>query len=1106
ETALHFACGAGHVDIVKLLSERKANLLITDGSGNNAVYWAARQGHVPIITFLHEKGVPINISNRNGETSLHVATRYGHAHVVEHICRLGGNVDCQDDEEETPIILASWHDYSRICRILCGAGADLNIRNKEGETGLICAAQRGNAEIVQILIDNKANLDLQDKRGLSALHHACRRQQIPIATALVNAGCNINIIDSNNETPLHYASKEGVLPIVEALVAFGCRLDVRNKSEATALHLAARHGHTEITRFLCLAGLNINILDKDDRTACQLAEINGNAEIVQLLKSLSMDNRTVFMEQLTPTKQPLRRIKLKMFGSCGSGKTTLVDSLKCSFLNSFFRRNRLNSTRRLAGNRKSVVFDESEFLNTNSSKGVGVQQITCTGGGQYSVWDFAGIEMYHCVYDHFIGDFNCIHVLLFNMLDDAQQIEQHLSYWLEFLRVRISVQEPFGLNGRGAQLPKIVLIGTHADHVVDCTKSDDGDYTCERIQSLLTKVKSHYMNDFDFYEKSFLLDARAAWTQSIKNLITCFNTYKDRICQKLKSTTVFLDRCTYHIQQQWRKTYANFPVMPWSRFLDSVRQEVNPLASDEHMRELIQQLQLMGEVLYLEGDPQEDLICFDPNWLCQNILGRLLSHQRICKRQSSSNETFALSDVQTLFPEISNPLDLLQIFNAYDLCTQISINGEHEFEFPQLNFIDIMPGLWEKRSGVHYIYIGCEIHSRTLPSLLWSVFPRIQVQLRRLIMSNEFVQHGGGDDVELFQWTEGSKLVVGMIELLLTKNPPTHIELKARGQMQNREQIFYLFHDVLSLIEHVFNQMCPMLQIEHHYIASKHLYLNQTLTSNTLMIPTTRRPLGYMTSLPANDRDSASLSPSSPISIRSFSAIESKPNTSPYYRTYSPKLIVQTLMKQYAANQSSVLDGNNNPRLTIIDQHHSSDSLNSCHSTVSSKESTNITTIEFDEDLIELLCCGSDGIFSNLIMGIDLPISIFSLKTRQLLCRLFDKQDEMGRDWCLLAIALQQQHLIPQLDQDDIYQSKTDQLLEELGRKHSSLTIRTFLQKLLDIDRRDAFEVVANTCPIFQFANTNGAALPPSSIEHDQHDSHDSGIQNSNNTIASLNR
>ena len=139
-------------------------------------------------------------------------------------------------------------------------------------------------------------------------------------------------------------------------------------------------------------------------------------------------------------------------------------------------------------------------------------------------------------------------------------------------------------------------------------------------------------------------------------------------------------------------------------------------------------------------------------------------------------------------------------------------------------------------------------------------------------------------------------------------------------------------------------------------------------------------------------------------------------------------------------------------------------------------------------------------------MGIDLPISIFSLKTRQLLCRLFDKQDKMGRDWCLLAIALQQQHLIPQLDQDDMHQSKTNQLFEELGRKQSSLSIRRFLQKLIDIDRRDAFEVVTNTCPILQLANSVGAHVQSSSNEQDQHDSHDSGIQNSNNTIASLNR
>lgn len=309
-------------------------------------------------------------------------------------------------------------------------------------------------------------------------------------------------------------------------------------------------------------------------------------------------------------------------------------------------------------------------------------------------------------------------------------------------------------------------------------------------------------------------------------------------------------------------------------------------------------------MIYLEGDPHEDLICFDPNWLCQTILGRLLSHQRICKRHSSSNETFARNDIRILFPEVSEPTDLLQVFNAYDLCTQIEINGEYEFEFPQLNTIEIMSGLWEKRSGVQYVYIGCEIRCRTLSSLLWSVFPRIQVHLRRLIMSSEFVQHGGGDDVELFQWSEGSKLVVGMMEVLLTKNPPSHIELKARGQCQNREQIFYLFHDVLLLIGHVFDQMCPMIQLEHHYISAKHLHLNQMTSNlnNNLLSPssalTNRRLLMSLTSLPTFDRDS---SPSSPCSTYSspFAFPDSKPLLSPYYRTYSPKLIVQTLMQQH---------------------------------------------------------------------------------------------------------------------------------------------------------------------------------------------------------------
>lgn len=46
----------------------------------------------------------------------------------------------------------------------------------------------------------------------------------------------------------------------------------------------------------------------------------------------------MFIEQLIPTSDYLRRIKLKVLGSSGTGKTALIGSMNCSYLNSFFRR------------------------------------------------------------------------------------------------------------------------------------------------------------------------------------------------------------------------------------------------------------------------------------------------------------------------------------------------------------------------------------------------------------------------------------------------------------------------------------------------------------------------------------------------------------------------------------------------------------------------------------------------------------------------------------------------------------------------------------------------------------------------------------------------
>ncbi|CAF1223513.1 unnamed protein product [Didymodactylos carnosus] len=711
-------------------------------------------------------------------------------------------------------------------------------------------------------------------------------------------------------------------------------------------------------------------------------------------------------------------------------------------------------------------------------------------------------------------------MIVFDITDDENKCVQNLTYWLEFLRVRILIREPIGLNGQSSEMVKIILVGTHADQILNCPKDENGDYVCEKATIVFNRIKDNYQYDFDFHDKLYLLDARSAWTSNIKNVIQCFNSYKDKICEKLKPSTMFLNRCTYHLQQ-WRKTYASFPVMSWSRFVENIRTELNPLASDEHMKELVQQLQLMGEILYLEGDPHQDLVCFDPHWLCHTILGKLLTsnydikknilnniNKVKSKQQRFLNGTYSINDIQTLFPD-TDALDLLQIFCAFDLCVQYDVYGDIEYEFPQLNSVDIIPGLWEKRSGVNYVYIGCEIRCRTNNELLWPIFSRIQVQLRRLTMSHEFQQQYKNEDIELYQSRCGSKLICGMIELLFTANHPTHLELKSRGQPNERENIFYLFHEILTLIEQTYLHTCPSLQLEYHYISTKHLQLNLTPLLNLFYQNSeviSKRPLQMSTSsifitdqnLPSPTMSTYSLPFASNNNDTIFNTINQF--TSPFYYTFSPKSIIQIQMNKSHEDNSiqPVTDANNN-RKSILNDHHQIESPDDDSSSLLIKD----TTGEYQEDLIDLICCGSYDLYSNLEMGVDLSISTLSLVTRQLLCRLFDKQDSMGRDWCLLAIALSMQHLIPLLDTEDLYKSKTEQLLDELCRKRSTdANIKYLLEKFLDIDRKDAYDLVAYTCPLFKLPQIQ----PVTDQITDPHDSHDSGIQNSTNTIASINR
>ncbi|KFQ62939.1 Death-associated protein kinase 1, partial [Pelecanus crispus] len=238
----------------------------------------------------------------------------------------------------------------------------------------------------------------------------------------------------------------------------------------TPLHLAANNGILDVVRFLCLTGANVEALTSDGKTAEDLARAEQHEHVASLLARLKKDtHRGLFIQQLRHMQNPQPRIKLKLFGHSGTGKTTLVESLKCGLIRSFFRRRRprlssTNSTRfppsplsskpsvsvsitnlypgceNVSVRSRSMMFEpgltkgvleafvssahHSHFsADDQSTKAIDIQNACLHGVGDFSIWEFSGNPVYFCCYDFFAAnDPTAIHIVLFS-LEEPYEIQ-----------------------------------------------------------------------------------------------------------------------------------------------------------------------------------------------------------------------------------------------------------------------------------------------------------------------------------------------------------------------------------------------------------------------------------------------------------------------------------------------------------------------------------------------------------------------------------------------------------------------------------------------------------------------------------------------------------
>ena len=127
--ALYYACGGGHLEIVKLLIHHGADLIDEDGRDKPLVV-AAKAGHLSIVKQLLQKGAMIDqVEGQSGKTALHVATQEGHEDVVELLLNCGAAVNRTDRLGNTALHISARTPYVTIAVLLIDRGANINARN-----------------------------------------------------------------------------------------------------------------------------------------------------------------------------------------------------------------------------------------------------------------------------------------------------------------------------------------------------------------------------------------------------------------------------------------------------------------------------------------------------------------------------------------------------------------------------------------------------------------------------------------------------------------------------------------------------------------------------------------------------------------------------------------------------------------------------------------------------------------------------------------------------------------------------------------------------------------------------------------------------------------
>uniref|UniRef100_A0A8D2JI66 [histone H3]-lysine(9) N-methyltransferase n=1 Tax=Varanus komodoensis TaxID=61221 RepID=A0A8D2JI66_VARKO len=134
-TCLHHAAKNGNVEMVSLLlSTGQVDVNAQDSGGWTPIIWAAEHKHIEVIRMLLTRGADVTLTDNEENICLHWASFTGSAEIAEVLLNAQCDLHAVNFHGDTPLHIAARESYHECVLLFLSRGADTEVRNKEGDS------------------------------------------------------------------------------------------------------------------------------------------------------------------------------------------------------------------------------------------------------------------------------------------------------------------------------------------------------------------------------------------------------------------------------------------------------------------------------------------------------------------------------------------------------------------------------------------------------------------------------------------------------------------------------------------------------------------------------------------------------------------------------------------------------------------------------------------------------------------------------------------------------------------------------------------------------------------------------------------------------------